>query len=144
MQPYGLQVKETRTKDWERCGCTRMCKRMKRRDQNSEGRPATTCTCIATEGVRRYANETKEEQSTESSNVRHIPTTQGGTLKTPRETGEGRNIGEQPDTIGRSSKSPIEERSIGKTAHKEEKSRQKSKLWWKKRETMENKKKTNM
>ena len=121
-----------------------MCKRMKRKDQNSEGRLATTCACIGTEEVRRYSNDTKEERNTESSNARHIPTTQGGTFKTPRETGEGRNSGEQLDTIARSPDSLVEDRSGGKTLSKEEKSRQKSKLWWKKRETMENEKKASM
>ena len=148
-----------------------MCKRMKRKDQNSEGRLDTTCECIGTEKVRRYTNDTQEERNTESSNARHIPTrqggtfktprdtkeerntssnarqiptTQGGTFKTPRETGEGRNSGEQLDTIARSPDSLVEDRSGGKTLSKEEKSRQKSKLWWKKRETMENKKKASM
>ena len=198
MQSYGLQVEGTSTKDWERCRCSRTCKRMKRKDQNSEGRLDTTCECIGTEEVRRYTNDTQEERNTESSNARHIPTrqggtfktprdtkeerntssnashiptqggtlntlrdtkeerntsssnarqiptTQGGTFKTPRETGEGRNSGEQLDTIARSPDSLVEDRSGGKTLNKEEKSRQKSKLWWKKRETMENKKKASM
>ena len=48
--------------------------------------------------------------------------------------------GVMKNTTFRSPKSPVEERSIGKATHKEEK----SKLWWKKREIMENKKKAHM
>ena len=69
---------------------------MRRRDQNSEEGPTITCESIGTEGIRRYANDAKEEQSTERSNTNHVQMTQGVTFKTPRQAREESNKEGQP------------------------------------------------
>ena len=91
MQFHPAQVEEPSTKEWGKCACAITCTRMKRRGQNIDEGSTITCESIGTEGIRRYANDAKEEQNAERSNTKHVQMTQGVTFKTPRQAREERN-----------------------------------------------------